>query len=70
MTKEPWDGLGELRAMAEAREEWFLDHSSGCYFCGGLFLDRDMVNADEWNGGDGGSICQECQLSDTPVSKS
>lgn len=37
-----------------------VDRSVNCYFCGGEFDERDCINADDFNGGDGGSICPEC----------
>ena len=36
-------------------------HSVNCYFCGNLVDERDCLPADDYNGGDGGSICAECQ---------
>ena len=38
----------------------FADRSVGCYFCGKQFDERDGENADEYNSGNGGSICPEC----------
>ena len=36
------------------------EHSVNCYFCGRLFDERDGVDADTMNGGDGGTACPEC----------
>ena len=36
-------------------------HSVNCYFCGNLVDERDCTPADDYNGGDGGDICPECQ---------
>lgn len=36
-------------------------HSVGCYFCGKEFDERDGSPADEFNGGDGGTICPSCR---------
>lgn len=38
----------------------FADRSVGCYFCGKQFDERDGENADEYNNGNGGSICPDC----------
>jgi hypothetical protein len=37
-----------------------LDHSVNCYFCGDLVDERDCTPADDFNNGDGGSICEGC----------
>jgi len=36
-------------------------HSVNCYFCGKLADERECLAADGYNGGDGGSICEECR---------
>jgi hypothetical protein len=41
-------------------ESWIDRHSVNCYFCGKLFDEREGLNADEYNGGDGGTICNRC----------
>lgn len=40
-----------------------------CYFCQREVLDKDSQNADEYNGNDGGSICETCleAKGDTPA---
>ena len=40
---------------------WIERHSVNCYFCNALVDERECVGADEYNGGDGGDICRECQ---------
>jgi hypothetical protein len=60
--EEDWDEElmeGTEEAIEDA-DNRFLDHSVNCYFCGGLFHESDCQPADEWNNGDGGSICPEC----------
>jgi len=37
-----------------------LDRSVTCYFCGGLWHGRDCIAADDYNAGDGGSVCPDC----------
>jgi hypothetical protein len=39
------------------------DRSVNCYFCGDEFDERDGQSADQFNGGDGGSVCEHCQES-------
>ena len=39
---------------------WVDRHSVNCYFCRVLFDEREGLNADEYNGNDGGSICPSC----------
>ena len=41
-------------------EDWTDKHSVNCYFCGKLFDEREGQNADDYNDGDGGSICPDC----------
>ena len=45
---------------------WVDRHSVNCYFCGELVDERDCVNADDYNDGDGGSICPKCLNSRSP----
>lgn len=40
-------------------DSW-ISHSVGCYFCGTIFDEREGNHADQYNGGDGGSICPKC----------
>lgn len=46
--------------MGDQEHGWVDKHSVGCYFCGVLFDEREGQNADEFNNGDGGSICPAC----------
>jgi len=39
---------------------WQERHGVNCYFCGILSDERECLNADEFNGNDGGSICPLC----------
>ena len=39
---------------------WIERHSVNCYFCGELVDERNCINADDFNGNDGGSICPDC----------
>jgi hypothetical protein len=41
-------------------EETMGRHSVNCYFCGDLVDERQCQPADDYNGEDGGSICQLC----------
>jgi hypothetical protein len=41
--------------------DWVERHSVNCYFCGKLGDEREWMPADVYNGGDGGSICSDCQ---------
>jgi hypothetical protein len=36
------------------------DRSVNCYFCGGFFDERHMINADPYNESDGGEVCSGC----------
>ena len=38
----------------------FKNRLVNCYFCEGVFDERDCQPADEYNDDDGGSICEEC----------
>ena len=35
-------------------------HSINCYFCNALVDERECVQADDYNGNDGGEICPKC----------
>ena len=50
--------MGLNRKMTETE---ILKHSVGCYFCGDLVDERECTPADDYNGEDGGSMCERCQ---------
>ena len=37
------------------------ENTVNCYFCHRLFEDSQVIEADDFNGGDGGSVCVECR---------
>ena len=51
-----------LRDSFEVDEENIreIDHSVNCYFCADLKDERECLPADDYNGNDGGSICEKC----------
>lgn len=62
--------MGIIRVVSadygKIMSNWIDKHSVNCYFCGDLVDERDCMNADEWNGYDGGSICPKCQKTVLP----
>ena len=42
-------------------EQATMKHSVNCYFCGALADERECLPADDFNDGDGGTICGYCE---------
>ena len=42
-------------------ERAMTKHSVNCYFCGQLADERECLPADDFNNGDGGTICGYCE---------
>lgn len=42
-------------------EQAIMKHSVNCYFCGALADERECLPADDFNDGDGGTICGYCE---------
>jgi hypothetical protein len=50
-----------IESIESDTNNWIDRHSVNCYICGRLVDERDCIRADEFNGGDGGDICIDCQ---------
>jgi hypothetical protein len=54
----------DTKTMIEIHSEFdarLVDrYSVHCYFCGDFVDERESVSADEFNGNDGGSMCEDC----------
>lgn len=54
------DQLSCVVTLSDGERAPEADRSVNCYFCGKVFDERDAVAADDYNGNDGGSICEKC----------
>ena len=55
------EGAREDKRLEEKCPSQVDKHSVNCYFCAELVDERECVDADEYNDGDGGTICPKCQ---------
>ena len=55
-----WDHLAVACEKLDIPRLGASYNTVNCYFCGKEIRDRDATSADDYNGSDGGEMCQTC----------
>lgn len=55
------EGAKDDKRIEEDCPSWVEKHSVNCYFCNAVVDERECMDADKYNGNDGGDICPDCQ---------